>query len=314
MRPNLFFIIALLTSILVSAHPGIGIVYDGQRFIYYTDLSHVWKLDTQSGLSEIAVKDVHSHELYLDQSGNLYGEHYWYDASAQSFKNYIWQLDHKGVMRKVREEISGENTDFGFVRDSLFRSYRIQKADGQFAIVRSDSLNADTLYMVDLQKPGWMYFSQDGYLYFTDDHALFVLQKDQLIKLGSNLNSTRFPFSLQADQHNLYGIWEDKDQHIYLANYGGRLVKRITRDGKVSKVLKSDFFWSPVNGVYDKEQRLWLMESSVLGKVRLREIKGTLNPKNWPFLLENIFIALFSLFLIAGLYDLIIKRIFRVKR
>ena len=86
------------------AHPGIGLVYDGDRTIYYTDLTHIWKLDIENGEREIAVSDVHSHELCLDQDGNLYGEHYWYDADHQIFKNYLWKLSKRGVFSKIREE------------------------------------------------------------------------------------------------------------------------------------------------------------------------------------------------------------------
>ena len=314
MRDKLLLIAAVLASALLSAHPGIGLVYDGYRYVYYTDLEHVWKLDTESGLSVIAVKDVHSHELFLDPSGNLFGEHYWYDASAQSFKNYIWKFTREEVFDIIRKEISGENTDFGFVRDSLFRNYSIEKNNGRFSIIRSDSMDIENLYSADLKNPGWKYLSQDGSLYFTDDQALYVLQADQLTKLASNLSSARFPFYLQGEEHSLYGIWQDEDRNTYLANYRGRLVQRINQNGEVTKVIRSGFFWSPVNGVFDKEQRLWLLESNIFGQVRLRKIEGPLTPISSPFALENLFIMLFGIILIAGLYDLINRRISRNKK
>ena len=308
MRSFLCLAIALMASEVLFAHPGIGLVYDGHRYIYYTDLNHIWKLNTESGEREIVLQDVHSHELFLDKMGNLFGEHYWYDATKESFKNYIWKLDSKKNFSIIREEISGENTDFGFVRDSLYRSYSIEQTKGQFSIIGKDSTHSEILHSADLQKPGWKYINRHGALYFTDTQSLYVFQKDQLLKLASNLASSRFPFSFQADDHNLYGIWQSADKNIFLANYGGRLVKRINQQGEVTNVLKSDFFWSPVNGVFDKDQQLWLMESSVLGQVRLRKVKGTLKPISRPFLLENIFITLFVLFFISGLYDLILKK------
>ena len=308
MRSFLCLVIALVASEVLFAHPGIGLVYDGHRYIYYTDLNHIWKLNTESGKREIVVQDVHSHELFLDKMANLFGEHYWYDETNQSFKNYIWKLDSKKIFSIIRKEISGENTDFGFVRDSLFRSYSIEKYNAKFSIIRTDSTDIENLSSAELQSPGWKYLSKEGTLYFTDEETLYVLQNDQLLKLATNLASSRFPFSLQADDHSLYGIWQGQDQNIYLANYGGRLVKRINQQGEVTTVLKSGFFWSPVNGVFDKDKQLWLMESSVFGQVRLRKIKESLKPLSRPFFLENVFIAVFSLFLITGLYDLILKR------
>jgi hypothetical protein len=57
-----------------AAHPGIGIVMDSRGNVFYTDLSHVWKIAPR-GAKSIAVRGVHTHELYIDREDNLYGEH-----------------------------------------------------------------------------------------------------------------------------------------------------------------------------------------------------------------------------------------------
>ena len=41
--------------------------------IYYTDLQRVYRIDA-NGERSVAVPDVHTHELRLDDPGNLYGE------------------------------------------------------------------------------------------------------------------------------------------------------------------------------------------------------------------------------------------------
>ena len=58
-----------LFPISFYAHPGIGLVHDGERTIYYTDLVHIWKLDTESGEATIFLEGIHSHELWLDDNG-----------------------------------------------------------------------------------------------------------------------------------------------------------------------------------------------------------------------------------------------------
>ena len=309
----LLILVSFLWMTRSIAHPGIGLVYDGDRTIYYTDLTHIWKLDIENGEREIAVSDVHSHELCLDRDGNLYGEHYWYDADQQIFKNYLWKLNKKGVFSKIREEVTGENTDFGFVRDSRFRSYVIDNNDEQYVISRIDSTGPQPLVKANLRQPGWKYMSNQDILYFTDENSLYSLKGSELNLLAGKLKSSRFPFSLQAEEHNLYGIWTDRFQNIYLANYGGRLVKQINQQGEVFKVLKSDFFWSPVNGVFDHDDQLWLMESTITGRVRIRKVIGELKPLSYPFLLEKVFLFLFGLFLIASIYDLLLKRIWLKK-
>ncbi|MEK6565879.1 MAG: hypothetical protein AABZ41_04135, partial [Bacteroidota bacterium] len=54
---------------------------DSQGNVYYTDLKHVWKL-TPDGTKSIAIRNVHTHELYIDPQDNLYGEHLWYEGDA----------------------------------------------------------------------------------------------------------------------------------------------------------------------------------------------------------------------------------------
>jgi hypothetical protein len=49
-----------------AAHPGIGIVMDSRGNVFYTDLSHVWKVEP-GGAKSIAVRGVHTHELYIDR-------------------------------------------------------------------------------------------------------------------------------------------------------------------------------------------------------------------------------------------------------
>lgn len=295
---------AMISSLLLSAHPGIGLVYDGNRTIYYTDLNHIWKLDTATGFSEIAVSDVHSHELYLDPSGNLYGEHYWYDETQLSFKNYIWKLGSGGNFKKIRNELSGENTDFSFVRDIAGRSYHTERVDEHFTIAIRDSSGLYKILESKFQQPGWKYLTDDGTLYLTDDGSLFALKSNQFVEYPIDLATSRFPFSMLSDQHGLYGIWTDPSRNIYLANYGGRSVLQINKQGKISHVFRSGFLWSPVNGVFDNENQLWLLESSVFGNIRVRRI--TIEPMGAasPFFLENFLMVILALALIIALFYL----------
>ena len=69
--------ILLLVTISSFAHPGIGIVMDSKGNVYYTDLTQVFKIDI-NGKKTVVVKNVHTHELYIDKSDNLFGEHLWY--------------------------------------------------------------------------------------------------------------------------------------------------------------------------------------------------------------------------------------------
>ncbi len=270
------------------SHPGIGLVYDGEHSIYYTDLNHIWVLDTRTGEQRIAVENIHSHELCLDNEGQLYGEHYWYDNSGDLFKNYIWKLDQEGNLSTIREVQPGENVDFGFVRDSKFRSYSLRSEKGKSSVVLTDSIGSEVIYRDNFNKPGWFYLSPENTLYFTDYPTLYRLKDNSLRPLAKDLNDSRFPFSIQPEEHHLYGIWTDSSQNIFIAQYGGRAVKKIYPNGEIKRVYTSAFFWSPINGVFDKNQQLWLMESSLNGKTRLRKIDPSELRENKTFIVENI--------------------------
>ena len=107
---RVYFVLALFfTWSYVQAHPGIGLVYNGNQTIYYTDLTHVWRLNTKTGESEIYLENIHTHELFLDENGNLFGEHYWYEESEEKFKNFIWKVDNNGEFYKVRNDQYGDS-------------------------------------------------------------------------------------------------------------------------------------------------------------------------------------------------------------
>ena len=57
--PFLLTLLALVYTHELSAHPGIGIVMDSQGNVFYTDLTHVWKIDP-AGERTIAVENVQS--------------------------------------------------------------------------------------------------------------------------------------------------------------------------------------------------------------------------------------------------------------
>ena len=297
----------LLSFISIKAHPGIGLVYDGDKTIYYTDLKQVWRLNIETGQKEIAVKDVHTHELHLDKDGNLYGEHYWYVESEQKFKHYIWQMNKGGKIEKIREDQYGENYHFSFVRDTNFISYELQKADTEYRILKKDEDSIAELGQIKLKNPTWKYLSKSGNYYFVDYPSIYKSKGDKVIQLVENISKSRIPFSTQRDRHKIYGIWTDAKENVYVAIYGGRVVRKINEKLEVSTVLKSSLLWSPVNGLFDKNGNLWLMESKLNGKIRVRKVnKQDLEQIN-PFIIENI-LLISGVILIGLVLILLIKR------
>ena len=88
----------------------------GQRV--YPDLTHVWKR-APNGTRSIAVRNVHTHELYLDAADNLYGEHFWCEGDAtKKWGPYQWCLRATGRLVKISPDTEGFLRDYGFARDA----------------------------------------------------------------------------------------------------------------------------------------------------------------------------------------------------
>jgi hypothetical protein len=66
------FTFAIAVAAVAVAHPPVSVVLDAQGNAYYSDLDQVWKV-APDGTKTVAVPHVHTHELYLDAQGNLYG-------------------------------------------------------------------------------------------------------------------------------------------------------------------------------------------------------------------------------------------------
>ncbi len=270
-----------LFPISLFAHPGIGLVYDGDQTIYYTDLVHIWKLNTDTGESSIFLENLHSHELWLDGDGALYGEHYWYDQSKGVFKHYIWMATPDGELNKISDTIEGENDHFSFIRSSITESYSTRSRESMYELIKSNSDTTIVFPDFALTSPGWMYLTSNSEVLILDRnlgmdeislHKVNFAESSHLL-IADNIKIGKLPFSLLDHHSSVYGIWEDDQANIFVSLYGGRQVIRIDENLTRETVINTSFFWSPINGVFDSNNNLWLMEASLRGKVRVRKVQ-----------------------------------------
>ncbi len=133
----IFFLFCLATGTSL-AHPGIGIVKDSKGNIYYTNLEHVLKISAD-GRKTIAVKNVHTHQLYMDKQDNLYGQHSMYSGEATNeWSHYVWKLNAKGKLDTIIKHTKGfyiEN--FSFVQDDAGNLYLINSKEDR--IIKSSA-------------------------------------------------------------------------------------------------------------------------------------------------------------------------------
>lgn len=259
-----------------KAHPGIGIVTDSKGNIFYTDLTHVWRIST-NGDRSIEVKNVHTHELYLDEDDNLYGDHEWYKGEAiDKWGKYVWRFSKDGVFEKTINDVEGLLENNTLVRDLDGNSYWADKT-GDYHILNKQSPNGQNIQLTKhkFKNIRWIYFSKsDQNLYIVDNLKIKKVSLSGTVAvIADNLKDNKLPFEGVADRHYIFGIWTDKNENVFAAVYGSGKVKRIDANGEITTVFKSEEGWSPCGGMIAPDGTIWLMEFSKYNTTRVRSIK-----------------------------------------
>lgn len=272
---NMRLILLLLTvggAFAAAAHPAVSVVFDAQGNAYYSDLKQVWKV-TPDGKRSVAVSGVHTHELYLDAQGNLYGEHLWYEGEAtDKWGHYVWRRSPDGRVVKVIPDREGFLQNYSFVRDAAGNMYwanrekkQIEKRspDGRISVVARG-----------LNNVRWMIASTNGTLYLIDGRVLVRVAPNGTIKRMTGEMARRSLFNIPfGPDHSVMGLWLDRAGNVYAAVTTEKSVKKVAPDGKVTLVVKSKNGWSPVGGAFAPNGDLLLLENSAVNQVRLRRIE-----------------------------------------
>jgi hypothetical protein len=267
-------ILLLITNLAIS-HPGIGIVEDSKGNIFYSDLKQIWKISL-NGRKTIAVQNVHTHELYIDNNDNLFGEHLWYNGERlNTWGHYVWKLSSTGVFEKVIPDKEGlRDESYSFVRDHgghMFFADR--KQDCQHVKVKKPDNTVTKLTIQCFTNIRWMQVDRKGIVYVVDETDLKKINKQGVVKtIEAEVSDRKLTNLYQKDQHSVYGIWDDKEGNIYTAVYTGRLIKKFTPDGKIEVVAETALPWSPSAGLVDRSDNLWILENSITGDVRVERI------------------------------------------
>ena len=266
----------LLLSFTTSAHPGIGIVKDSKGNIYYTDLKQVWKISSD-GSKTTVVPGVHTHELYIDENDNLYGEHLWYNGEREdTWGHYVWCLKNTGELVKEIKPTEGFQTNYSFVRDSIGNMYWVERFTTSRIMKKSKSGEITKLIEGKFGFIGWLTCTKNGFLYFTENNKLHKLSPGgKLETLAVNIGSKSTDFTMMGRNYDSYGIWMDDTDNIYLAMIDSKNVVRIGNDGKVETIINTSSMWTICSGLFDNNGDLWVLENSLANEVRVRKITKT---------------------------------------
>ena len=313
MRKLLIANLWVLISFTVAAHPGIGIVKDSKGNIYYTDLAKVWKISLD-GSKTVVVTGVHTHELFMDEHDNLYGEHLWYNGeSKDTWGHYVWCVKNTGELVKEINPKEGFLTNYSFARDSLGNMYWVERFTT--SKIMKKTKNGEIIKIAERKFGfiGWLTCAKNGTLYFTESNKLRRLSPDgksgsyRMEMLANNVGSKSTDFSMMGRNYDSYGIWTDAAGNVYLAMIDSKKVIRIGADGNTQTILSSNSLWTICSGIFDNNGNMWVLENSVSNEVRARKITKeelAANKTSGNFTTKpHLFITVFT---IAGIVLLIL--------
>jgi sugar lactone lactonase YvrE len=262
----------------VSAHPAWGLVVDRNNQIYFSDIETIWKIDAKGNLTvfRAGVSGRHTHEINLDENGNLYGVDNSYESTTQRSFTALWKMTPDGKFSYLVAPTQNPPKAMTNWKDHAGNRYYVGQSDNReheiFVLKRTPGGKVITLAgnrkvgddyrQVVLFSVGGMAFGNNETLYFTDNSNVRKVTLDgSMTLLAGNLaveNRAESPMP-ESSVTRLFGIAVDAQGNVFVADYGNRRVLKITPGIAISTVASAEKPWSPT-GVAWKDGDLYILE------------------------------------------------------
>lgn len=267
-----FVAVTALLAADVQAHPAWGIAVDPQGQVYFSDLKTIWKIDAHGKLSVFrAGDDRHTHDLNIDEAGNLYGADNTYEPATQRFFSALWKMTPAGGFSYLLSPTENPPKGTSIWSDREGNMYHVTNyPEGELLVLKRTpngnvtavvgSSNAVREYRQAVPySAGGMAFDSEGAVYFVHGaNVSKITMSGTLIPLARNLvveNASGNP----AGGTTLFGISVDGQGNAFVADYGNRRVLKITPNNQIITVIRAEESWFPM-GVAIKGGELYILE------------------------------------------------------
>jgi streptogramin lyase len=264
-----FFVAIVLTIAAPSAiaHPSVGIVVAPDGSVFYSDLEKVWRV-TPQGAKQIAVPNVHTHELWIDAAGAIYGEDSRW-LGGDRYRHRIWKRSADGTIIDEVPWRDGFWREYGFTRDAAGTMYWADCSQRDACTVRKRDRSGRILSAVSGRFNGpinWITATPAGEVYVIDGPDLRRINKAGRIETVARISSRT------DNRHHLMGLTLDRAGNVYVAVHGDRTVVRVNPSrGVVRVVAHSTAPWAPSGVAVTASGDLWILEWNVY-ETRIRRV------------------------------------------
>ncbi|HEV8583316.1 MAG TPA: hypothetical protein VGX68_29985 [Thermoanaerobaculia bacterium] len=258
-----------------AAHPAWGLVIDPQGRPAFSEVetNTIWRIENSRPVAILRGK--HSHEIYMDGAGNLYGEHLEYRSAGERWILSLWKLTPRGREIQILpptdtvelpnglsplHDREGNTWAFrgAFQRVNELILYRRSSSGEAVAVAGGSPGHADgegsAARFTGAQGKA---FGPEGDLYLTDGGTVRrITPRGAVTTVGGN------PFAgvSHGEHPQLYGLAVDGRGRIFVADFDHRSVREIERDGQVREPWRSDRLWAPA-GVAEAGGALYILEA-----------------------------------------------------
>jgi streptogramin lyase len=240
-RRLVLILAASLLPASVIAHPGSGIAVDRLGQVYFLDTgSGLWKIDVQGRLTHLS--GTLFHWLAIDENNRF--------AKTQLPSGALGEILKVGTNPTVLI-----SSDYPVAIGQDGNLYYPSGAAGSLRMMRMTPAGATSVFVTlpatvkgePLPHIGGIIAGPDGSLYYTEDTAIRRITAQGRISTVVVVRAVAKGPSIPAtDQHPyLRGLAVDSRGVMYVADTGDARVLKITPQGKITTLLRTQSPWSP---------------------------------------------------------------------